>query len=147
MAHNFREADYATGRDAILTISPDDFRLTDEGYFTWRHRLGELGVEVGGHITVLDGEDLYALREFLLNEIPEEAFVRPAEPPYWSDGDLVEYQGVSLFRREGGKWFRIWRSGDDLPGGLIVTTDETFRRRILEHPKYHVVRRATAKQA
>jgi len=60
------------------------------------HRLGTLNVV---------GEDLYALREFLA-ELPEEAFVRPADPvekpERWNDGDIIEE------RRPGTDLFWIW---------------------------------------
>lgn len=70
------------------------------------------------------GEDLYALREFLA-ELPEEAFVRPAEPvekpERWTDGDIVE-EWIS------GKMKRIWiRQDDDLwhaPGIASTLRDE-----------------------
>lgn len=44
------------------------------------------------------GEDLFALRE-LLAEIPESAFVRPAEPvdaPRWASGDVVTFESRNL---------------------------------------------------
>ena len=48
----------------------------------------QIGIRTpGAHdVVAVAGEDLYALRE-LLNELPEEAFVRPAEPV---DPDAVE---------------------------------------------------------
>lgn len=58
------------------------------------------------------GEDLYALREFLA-ELPEEAFVRPADPiekpARWTDGDIIEEArpGTDLFWiwvRRYGRW-------------------------------------------
>jgi hypothetical protein len=64
----------------------------------------------------IEGEDLFALRE-LLNELPEEAFVRPADPvERWSDGDLIRGTRpgttfVWVYLREGGKWKTAHVSG------------------------------------
>lgn len=58
------------------------------------------------------GEDLYALREFIA-ELPEEAFVRPADPvekpERWADNDVIEETslktgGVHIWTRYNGKW-------------------------------------------
>lgn len=62
----------------------------------------------------IQGEDLYALRE-LLNEMPEEAFVRPAEPVKapvdygFKPGDVIVCTAVasSYTRDTRGTWHRV----------------------------------------
>ena len=55
----------------------------------------------------IEGEDLYAFRE-LLNELPESAFVRPADPvevPEFADGDRFKaVQFDIIYTRAGGQW-------------------------------------------
>jgi hypothetical protein len=77
-------------------------------------RVSECRIDVatdgGGRVRV-SGQDLFALRE-MLSELPEKAFVRPADPvvvPRWTDGDLVaetekNSSRLDLWERKGGKW-------------------------------------------
>jgi len=98
------------------------------------------------------GEDLYALREFLA-ELPEEAFVRPADPvkkpERWTDGDIVEETrpGTDMFwvwvRKNG-----AWRT----PGGLAVPTDEKMEQYLYNPSASHgdvftVLRQASGQDA
>lgn len=68
----------------------------------------------------ITGEDLFALRE-LLNEMPEEAFVRPADPvvalPRWADGDVVrnDTSGYLYERKNGWWWNRTEGSHNAIP--------------------------------
>ena len=58
----------------------------------WPTSGGENGVTMGDRVIAIEGEDLYAFRE-LLDELPESAFKRPAEPVKkadpWVEGDEV----------------------------------------------------------
>lgn len=67
----------------------------------------------------IQGEDLYALREFLA-ELPEEAFVRPAEPvekpERWTDGDIVE-------EWLGQRMTRIWSRKDGIWHGAGILSN------------------------
>ena len=79
-------------------------------------------------------EDLFALRE-LLNEIPEESFVRPADPvakpePVWTDGDVVLTDSPSqvVWIRHHGVW--------NLPHGVTGSRDvddETMTQMVALH--------------
>lgn len=76
----------------------------------------------------ITGEDLYAFRE-LLNELPEEAFVRPKDPveeSRWTDGDIVKpglHSTVTYIRRDG-EWFRVSKGAvrpDDLHSDKVIS--------------------------
>lgn len=89
--HNFKTGDRVVARDVnrvgedvdhpnrVLTVRDDE----SVGAIEVRILLRNDGIMINpwedGRNVAIVGEDLYALRE-LLNELPEEAFVRPADP-------------------------------------------------------------------
>jgi hypothetical protein len=119
----------------VLTIVGNPYRQDPEPSVTMLfHGGGDLGP---AHIVVnpwradheeqpvhIAGEDLYALRE-LLNEFPEEAFKRPAdpvpapEPVRWTNGDVVRFYG-------GAKAPKVWTRHEGLwytPGNPLAIAD------------------------
>lgn len=67
-------------------VRPRGVRVKARQYDSAGERIRQLTVDI-------EGEDLFALREFL-SEIPEEAFVRPADPvekpARWTEADVVQ---------------------------------------------------------
>lgn len=109
MAHNITESGPFTHLDVVdneLRTPPHVARFQFGSYVGSEH----FSVNVDGWYVPVLGEDLYALRE-LLAELPEEAFVRPAEPvakPRWTDGDIVRvgHHERTTYIRRNGEWDR-----------------------------------------
>jgi len=107
---------------ALLTVANRGGREISFTFVT------ENGGLVGPHIVAnpwsdnavaISGEDLYAFRE-LLNTLPEEAFVRPADPVEtpepWIEGDVVTYDSYLIsvvYTRTNDKWTRVRRNVGD----------------------------------
>lgn len=101
MSHNLEELNNRSNLTIAFSGCPDitlthvfpgdEFRIKGLRNLPGGHlavRVGEDDTQIGAIV----GEDLFALREFL-NELPEEAFVRPADPVEipdpWQPGDVV----------------------------------------------------------
>lgn len=92
-------------------------------------------------------EDLFAFRE-LLRELPEESFVRPADPVEkvtpWEDGDVVTFDGkhvASVWTRVNGVWQNYRTKGrPGLRSGTL--TDEQMDLRANGSGAYTTRRRA-----
>ena len=93
-------------------------------------------------------EDLFAFRE-LLRELPEESFVRPADPVEklpdpWQDGDVVTFDGkhvASVWTRVNGGWQNYRTKGRPGPRSGVLT-DEQMDLRANGSGCYNVRRRA-----
>lgn len=112
----------------ILHIQDDELGGSVEFLFRGASDFGSgyAGVVVNpwtDNSTAITGEDLFALRE-LLNELPEEAFVRPADPVVeWADGDqIVEVGEVHswLYTRKNGRWQHSDGMGTDLTDSEFI---------------------------
>jgi hypothetical protein len=83
MSHNIQIEKYGANDNVTVLHAVD----TDRTYVRIGIGPEQIGIQTfeesgrPGPIVGVKGEDLFALRE-LLNEMPEEAFVRPADPVY-----------------------------------------------------------------
>lgn len=152
MAHNLNQ-DGRTWVKAILTIADID---NDTITFTprpWGDGLMVKAKSAAGQIAeaIIQGQDLFALREFLLNEVDESEFVRPPDPveiPDWVEGDCILRQYPSL---EGRVYFLhrgiddwsilghgsnpTWRATDHEINATLAVPDR------IDRPKHTVLRR------
>lgn len=115
--HNYAEH---THFSKLVVVNPDhDHSPNGATYSGVTFQFGSLVAPGKALFVVIDnrlravvGEDLYALRELLNNDLPEEAFVKPADPvtvPDWTDGDVVRLYGgpkrERVWTRDNGLWF------------------------------------------
>lgn len=132
MSHHIRSADFSSA-PTILTVSSLSYPPSRHVVIGFGDTGIGIRVEEDGHnsnVVRVEGEDLFALRE-LLNEMPEEAFVRPAEPvnpaEVWTEGDsfllINPVESVIRYARlSDGRWER--EALHDATGGLRLITPE-----------------------